>query len=111
MIVRSQSSAGSSEAPQREAQQAETESPLLELSIAQGITDLVRRRARGRTVSRVGVRLGRAHKVAPDSLDFAFSLLSAGTALDGVELDIEEVDGGELAVGRLRVCEARPPRR
>jgi hypothetical protein len=110
VIVRSQSSTGSSEVPQSEGPQEATESPLLELTIAQGIVELVSRRARGRTVSRAGVRLGRAHKVAPGSLDFAFLLLTAGTALDGVELDIEEVEGEELAVGRLRVYETRPRR-
>ncbi len=55
----------------------------------------------------IELRVGREREVAPQGLDFAFSLLTEGTALDGVELEIEHVAGGELAVDALRLHAAR----
>jgi len=73
-----------------------------ELSIAQAIMDVAARHAAGRTDARVEVRIGHLRQVVPDALDFAFTLVTAGTALDGAELVLEEVP----ARGRCRVCGA-----
>jgi hydrogenase nickel incorporation protein HypA/HybF len=78
-----------------------------ELSLAQAIVDVATRHARGRTVTAIELRVGHERHVAPEGLDFAFSLLTDGTALDGAELEIEHVAGGELAVDALRVHAAR----
>lgn len=78
-----------------------------ELSIAQAIVDVATRHARGRTVAAIELRMGRERRVAPEGLDFAFSLLTEGTLLDGAELEIEQVAGGELAVRALRLSDAR----
>jgi len=78
-----------------------------ELSIAQAIVDVATDHAGGRTVTAVELRVGREREVAPEGLDFAFSLLTAGTVLDGAELEIEQVAGGELAVQALRLHDAR----
>jgi Zn finger protein HypA/HybF involved in hydrogenase expression len=78
-----------------------------ELSLAQAIVDVASRHARGRTVTAIELRVGRERQVAPSGLDFAFSLLTEGTALDGAELEIEHVSGGELAVDALRLHDAR----
>jgi Hydrogenase/urease nickel incorporation, metallochaperone, hypA len=78
-----------------------------ELSLAQAIVDVATRHARGRTVTAIELRVGRERQVAPIGLDFAFSLLTEGTALDGAELEIEHVSGGELAVDALRLHDAR----
>jgi hydrogenase nickel incorporation protein HypA/HybF len=78
-----------------------------ELSLAQAIVDVATRHARGRTVTAIELRVGRERQVAPTGLGFAFSLLTDGTALDGAELEIEHVSGGELAVDALRLHEAR----
>jgi hydrogenase nickel incorporation protein HypA/HybF len=73
-----------------------------ELSIAQAIVDVAARHADGRRVVKVEVRVGHLRQVVPDSLDFAFSLLTSGTALDGCQLEILHV----AAEGRCRPCGA-----
>jgi len=73
-----------------------------ELSIAQAILDVATRHAEGRRVVKVEVRVGHLRQVVPDSLDFAFGLVTQGTALDGAELQIEHVP----AAGRCRDCGA-----
>lgn len=78
-----------------------------QLSLAQAIVDVATRHARGRTVAAIELRVGRERGVPPEGLDFAFSLLTDGTVLDGAELEIEQVAGGELAVDALRLHDAR----
>jgi len=78
-----------------------------QLSLAQAIVDVATRHARGRTVAAIELRMGRERGVALEGLGFAFSLLTEGTALDGAELEIEQVAGGELAVDALRLHDAR----
>ena len=62
-----------------------------ELSIADAVVTIAGRHAAGRRVSRVDVKVGWLRQVVPDSLQFAFELVSAGTELEGAELVIEEV--------------------
>jgi Zn finger protein HypA/HybF involved in hydrogenase expression len=69
-----------------------------ELSIAQAIVDAAAHRANGRRVAMIEVMLGERCGLARDSLELAFSLVTSGTALDGAELAIERVSGGELVV-------------
>jgi hydrogenase nickel incorporation protein HypA/HybF len=71
-----------------------------ELSIAQAIADLALRHAEGRRVVKVEVRVGHLRQVVPDSLHFAFGLVTQGSALDGAELVIAHVP----AAGRCRDC-------
>jgi hypothetical protein len=78
-----------------------------ELSIAQAIVDVATRHARGRTVATIELSVGREREVAAESLDFAFALLTEGTALDGAALEIEQVAGGELSVDALRLHDLR----
>ncbi|MFZ1154527.1 MAG: hydrogenase maturation nickel metallochaperone HypA [Solirubrobacteraceae bacterium] len=73
-----------------------------ELSIAEAIVDVATRHAAGRRVAKVEVRVGHLRQVVPDSLDFAFGLVTQGTALDGAELAITHVP----AAGRCRECGA-----
>jgi len=49
-------------------------------------------------------------EVIPATLDFAFSLLTEGTALDGTELHIAQVEGKELSVDALRLYDDREHR-
>jgi hydrogenase nickel incorporation protein HypA/HybF len=74
-----------------------------ELSIAEAILDVAARHAAGRRVLKIEVRVGHLRQVVPDSLDFAFSLVSQGTALDGATLEITHVP----AAGRCRDCGAQ----
>jgi hydrogenase nickel incorporation protein HypA/HybF len=65
-----------------------------ELSVAQGILDLVRRHVPGDqagAVRAVTVRLGRLSGVVADSLDFCFGAIVAGTPFGGASLSIEHV--------------------
>jgi hydrogenase nickel incorporation protein HypA/HybF len=77
-----------------------------ELSIAASIVDIAVRHARGRSVSRVEVRVGHLRQVVPSALELAFELVAQGTPLDGAELVLEEV----AATVRCRTCgaESRP---
>jgi hydrogenase nickel incorporation protein HypA/HybF len=62
-----------------------------ELSIADAVVTIASRHAAGRSVTRVDLKVGHLRQVVPDSLQFAFELVSAGTELEGAELVIEEV--------------------
>jgi hydrogenase nickel incorporation protein HypA/HybF len=73
-----------------------------ELSIAEAIADVAIRHAAGRRVVKVEVRVGHLRQVVPDSLDFAFGLVTHRTVLDGAELAITHVP----AAGRCRDCDA-----
>ncbi|MGA2320109.1 MAG: hydrogenase maturation nickel metallochaperone HypA [Solirubrobacteraceae bacterium] len=73
-----------------------------ELSIAQSIAEVAERHARGRRVIKVELRVGHLRQVVPDSLQFAFELITRGTTLDGAELQITQVP----VAGRCRECGA-----
>jgi len=62
-----------------------------ELSIAEAVVEIALRHAAGRPVERVELRVGHLRQVVPSALEFAFELLSDGTALAGAELVIEDV--------------------
>jgi hydrogenase nickel incorporation protein HypA/HybF len=64
-----------------------------ELAITQSVVDLVVERTTGRRVVSVLVRVGRLSGVVPDSMTFCFDLATAGTAIVGARLDIEETPG------------------
>lgn len=64
-----------------------------ELSIAESVVEAVLERTGDRSVTTVRLRVGRLSGVVPDSLRFCFDLATAGTALDGAGLEIEELDG------------------
>jgi hypothetical protein len=93
-----------------EGRQAAAKALMRELSVAQAIVDVVNRHSEGRTVVGVEIRVGRAREVIPATLDFAFSLLTEGTALDGAELRIAQVAGTELSVDALRLYDDREHR-
>ncbi len=62
-----------------------------EFSIASAIVDTAVRHAAGRRVTLVTVRCGRLRQVVPDSLEFAFAILSRETLCDGARLEQEVV--------------------
>jgi hydrogenase nickel incorporation protein HypA/HybF len=59
-----------------------------ELGLGEAILDAVERRAAGRRVTRVRVRVGVLHRVVEPALDQAFSLVSAGTVAAGAAVDL-----------------------
>ncbi|MDQ1714666.1 MAG: hydrogenase nickel incorporation protein HypA/HybF [Frankiaceae bacterium] len=54
-----------------------------EMSYCEGVLDAVNRRARGRPVARVGVRIGAVHRVVADAFAQSFQLAAAGTPAEG----------------------------
>jgi hydrogenase nickel incorporation protein HypA/HybF len=70
-----------------------------ELSIAEAVLGIVDRHARGRRVTRVELRVGHLRQVVPDALEFAFELVSQGTAAEGAELVMEEVPASAICKG------------
>jgi hydrogenase nickel incorporation protein HypA/HybF len=59
-----------------------------ELGLCQGIVDAVERRAAGRRVTGVKVRVGALHRVVEPALDQAFALAAAGTVAEGAEVEM-----------------------
>jgi hydrogenase nickel incorporation protein HypA/HybF len=72
-----------------------------ELSIADGVAQVVARHARGRRVTKVELRVGHLRQVVPSALQFAWQLIPDGTPLEGAELEIEDVP----VRGRCRACQ------
>ena len=62
-----------------------------ELSISSAIVDTVVRHADGRRVDTVRLRVGRLRQVVPDSLEFYFGFVAAGTVCEGARLELEVV--------------------
>jgi len=77
-----------------------------EMSVAQNIVDIVRQyvpAAQAPGVTSVRVRVGSLSGIVPESLDFCFGALVAGTDLSRARLDIEHVP----TVCVCRECGAR----
>ena len=62
-----------------------------ELALCEAIAATVSRHAEGQAAERVEVRIGHFRQVVPDSLQFSWELLTAGTDLAGCELVIDHV--------------------
>jgi hydrogenase nickel incorporation protein HypA/HybF len=78
-----------------------------ELSIAEALLDVALEHAEGRRVARVEVRVGQLRQVVPDALEFAFQMVSSGTAGEGAELAMEVCP----ALARCRECGSEAPLR
>ena len=74
-----------------------------ELSLAEGLVDLVAERTTGRQVVAVNLRVGDRSGVIPDALAFCFDVVTAETPLAGAALHIEEVAGEELSVASVEI--------
>jgi hydrogenase nickel incorporation protein HypA/HybF len=59
-----------------------------ELGLCEGIVEAVKRRAAGRRVTAVRVRVGALHRIVPPALDEAFSLVAEGTVAEGATVDL-----------------------
>ena len=76
-----------------------------ELSLCGAIADIVSRRAADRPVTAVHVRVGALRQVVPSTLEFCWSMVVAGTSLDGAVLDLEQVP----VVVHCPACDADRP--
>jgi hydrogenase nickel incorporation protein HypA/HybF len=72
-----------------------------EVSLGEAILDAVERRAAGRKVRRVKVRVGTMHAVVGPALDQGWELVSEGSVAEGSALDVVQVDGEELVLEEL----------
>jgi hydrogenase nickel incorporation protein HypA/HybF len=63
-----------------------------ELSLVQGVVDVVGDHARGQTVKRVTLEIGKLAGVMNDALRFSFDLVTEGTTLEGALLEIREIE-------------------
>lgn len=59
-----------------------------EVSLGEAILDAVERRAAGRKVTRVKVRVGTLHRVVGPALDQGFAMVSQGSVAEGAELEM-----------------------
>jgi hydrogenase nickel incorporation protein HypA/HybF len=62
-----------------------------ELSICSSIADIATRRAAGRTVVAINMRIGQLRQIVPDTLVYCWELASADTPLAGSRISVEYV--------------------
>ena len=72
-----------------------------ELAITQSVVDAVLERTGDARVAVVRVRVGQLSGVVPDAMSFCFDLITAGTTLEGADLQFERPGG----LGRCRRCD------
>lgn len=80
-----------------------------ELAIARAIVDAAQRRAGGRRVAEVTIRVGRLRQVVPASLDFYFGVAAEGTLCAGARLQQEAVAARLRCPGCRREWELEEP--
>ena len=59
-----------------------------EISYCEGVLEAVHRRAAGRPVARVGVRIGAVHRVVADAFEQSFQLVAAGGPAEGATTEV-----------------------
>ena len=64
-----------------------------EMAITQSVVDAIVTRLGDAAVKTVRLEIGRLSGVVPDAVRFCFDLVTAGTSLDGAELEIDEPHG------------------
>jgi len=72
-----------------------------ELGITQRIVEIVSEQARGRSVRRIVLEIGKLSLILPDAVRFCFDVCAHGTVAEGAILEIVEVSG------RARCCGCR----
>lgn len=73
-----------------------------ELGYCEGVLEATLRRAGGRPVTSVGVRVGAVHRLVADAFQQSFSLAAAGTVAEGARTVLTVVP----VHGRCRGCRA-----
>jgi Zn finger protein HypA/HybF involved in hydrogenase expression len=72
-----------------------------EVGLCHSILDAVERRAGGRRVTGVRVRVGTLHGLGGPAFDQTISLLAQGTVAEDATFDLEDVPGDELTLVSL----------
>lgn len=73
-----------------------------EIGYCEGVVEAVVRRAAGRPVARVGVRIGALHRIVPDAFAQSFQLVAGGTPAENAVPELVVVP----AVATCRGCGA-----
>jgi hydrogenase nickel incorporation protein HypA/HybF len=73
-----------------------------EMSYCEGVLEAVERRAHGRPVARIGVRIGVVHRVVADAFAQSFEMAAAGGVAAGADAEVVTV----MVVGTCRACGA-----
>ena len=74
-----------------------------ELSLAEGLVDLVTERIAGREVVAVNLRIGDRSGVVPEAVEFCVDVVTVGTSLEGAALHIQEVAGEDLSLASVEL--------
>ncbi|MEJ7785038.1 MAG: hydrogenase maturation nickel metallochaperone HypA [Solirubrobacteraceae bacterium] len=80
-----------------------------EFSVASAIVDTAVRHAAGRRVTVVDVRFGKLRQIVPDSLEFAFGILSRESLCEGARLKWEIVPARLRCAGCVAEWEIEAP--
>jgi hydrogenase nickel incorporation protein HypA/HybF len=75
-----------------------------ELGIVMEVIDIVSARCGGARVARVVLEIGAESAVSPEAVEFAFSLASAETPLEGARLEIARPAGDALRVKAMELA-------
>jgi hydrogenase nickel incorporation protein HypA/HybF len=62
-----------------------------EVGLVEGIVEAVERRANGRPVARVRVRIGTLHRAADGPMEQAFEMVGPGTVVEGAKLELVQI--------------------
>lgn len=76
-----------------------------EMGMCQAVLDAVERRAVGRPVAAIGVRVGERLAVVPDVFQQGFQMLAQGGVADGATTQVEFVPEDELILTWVRYRE------
>lgn len=64
-----------------------------EIGYCDGVLEAVERRAAGRAVARIGVRVGALHRIVPTAFQHSFQHVAAGGVADGAGTEVVTVLG------------------
>jgi hydrogenase nickel incorporation protein HypA/HybF len=80
-----------------------------EIGLCESFMDAVQRRAKGRRVTGVRLRIGALHRVAEPSLAQAFAMVSTGTVAEGAAVELVTVPVRLSCAGCGQVSEGTDP--
>ena len=74
-----------------------------EFGMCESVLDAVERRAAGRRVLGMKLRVGEQHRVVDEAWNQAFEMVAAGTVAEGAKVELVVVPGDELTLESIRV--------
>jgi Zn finger protein HypA/HybF involved in hydrogenase expression len=81
-----------------------------EIGLCEALLDAVEKRAAGRQVTGVRVRIGTLHRVAEPALVQGFELVAVGSVADGAAIELVTVTGDDFILESITVGEEYVPR-